>query len=216
MRRAWLSIPVLGMLVLGLSVCGPPRVELHGTRLDPPKALPLGEFALVDYNRQDRALSELKGRWALVFFGYTHCPDICPLTLGKFRAVRQKLSEEQARRVQFVFITVDPERDTPERLGSYVPNFHPEFLGLTGSTDALKPVYEAFGVVAQRATSQEYSQQDSQSQASHPASHQGHKGYAVIHTTSIFLLNPKGELVGIYPQEVTPDELLDDLRRLLH
>lgn len=212
-------IALPGFLVLGalgLVGCSPPKVELHGTLLDPPKALPLEDFTLLDPNGQPQALSRLKGLWTLLFFGYTHCPDVCPLTLAKFRQVRQALGEDQARRVRFVFITVDPERDTPERLRSYVWGFHPEFLGLTGSPKALAPVYQAFGVVVQRATPHEHVRDpQSPEPVPHASGRKGHTGYEVIHTASIFLLNPKGELFGIYPQEIAPEDLLHDLEQLL-
>lgn len=101
---------------------------------------------LTDHNGTPRTLADFKGKVVAVFFGYAHCPDVCPTTLGEFALVMKELGKD-AGRVQVLFVTVDPERDTPAVLSKYVPAFHPEFLGLYGDLETTQRTvkeYKAF------------------------------------------------------------------------
>jgi protein SCO1/2 len=108
----------------------------------------------------------------LIFFGYTHCPDVCPVTLTKYKQIKDQLGD-QADGVRFVFITVDPERDTPEILGKHVANYDPGFIALTGSRAELEPVWKNYGVYQARS--------ETESAA----------GYLVDHTTRIYAIDTR-------------------------
>jgi protein SCO1/2 len=111
--------------------------------LEPP--IPAPEIALVDGRGQPFRLSDLRGKVVALFFGYTTCPDVCPGTLAELRQIRRDLGP-QASDLQVVFISVDPRRDTPQRVQEYVSRFDPSFIGLTGDESALQPTWEAYGV----------------------------------------------------------------------
>ena len=93
------------------------------------------DFQLTDHHGKPRTLADFRGKVVVIFFGYTHCPDVCPVTLGELASVAKELGKD-AGRMQVLFITADPERDTPEVLSRYVPAFHPDFLGLYGDVEA--------------------------------------------------------------------------------
>ena len=137
MRTLTLSF-TLALLV----ACAPPYT-FHGTLIETPLTAP--DFILRDQHNQTFQLSRQTGHVVLVFFGYTDCPDACPAALSQFQRIHERLGK-QADQVRFVMITVDPERDTPERLGEFVGGFDPDFLGLTGPSADLFPVWRAYGV----------------------------------------------------------------------
>jgi len=107
------------------------------------------DFKLADHTGEIRSLGDFKGKAIVLFFGYTHCPDICPATLGELAAAMQKLGKDAAR-VQVLFVTVDPERDTPALLKEYLSTFNPTFLGLSGDAQATKDIANEFKVVYQK------------------------------------------------------------------
>jgi protein SCO1/2 len=129
-----------------------------------------------------------------VFFGYTSCPDVCPLTLSHLAGVFQQIGEE-GEDVQVLFITVDPERDTPERMRQYLEAFHPSFLGLTGTETEIRSVAHSFGADFVR-----NGEGDS---------------YTVDHTARTFILTPSGNMTLSFPFSATPDEMARDLTQLL-
>lgn len=107
------------------------------------------DFRLTDYTGKVRTLADFKGKVVVLFFGYTHCPDVCPITLAEMAAVMKKLGLD-AEKVQVLFLTIDPERDTPDLLRTYVPSFHPSFLGLHGDAEATARVAKEFKVFYQK------------------------------------------------------------------
>ena len=107
------------------------------------------DFQLKDHNGKDRSLADFKGKVVVLFFGYTHCPDVCPTTLAELALVVKQLGED-AKKVQVLFVTVDPERDTPQLLAQYVPSFDPGFLGLYGDLEATARTAKEFKVVYQK------------------------------------------------------------------
>ncbi|HSR30941.1 MAG TPA: SCO family protein, partial [Anaerolineae bacterium] len=128
-------LPALILLIIfSLTACGGP--SFRGTVLDEP--VDVADFALTDENGGVFRLSDQQGNVVLLFFGYTSCPDVCPTTLATWRKIHEALGED-AERVRFVFVTVDPERDTAERLGMHVNAFNPDFIGLTGTPEELDP-----------------------------------------------------------------------------
>lgn len=107
------------------------------------------DFKLTDHTGEIRSLADFKGKATVLFFGYTHCPDMCPATLGELAAAMQRLGKDAAR-VQVLFVTVDPERDTPALLKQYLSAFNPSFLGLSGDTQVTRDIAHEFKVVYQK------------------------------------------------------------------
>ena len=164
--------------------------QFRGTVYDPP--LPVPDFTLTNSASQPFSLSDVKGNTTLIFFGYTYCPDVCPLTMAD---VKKALNEfEYGDEVEVIFISVDPERDTPEVLDDYLDNFDPDFIGLTGDTAEIQKAMQPFGAYAEKAEA-------SSSEA----------GYLVNHTARLYLLNPEQELIVSYPFEFDVDDLRNDL-----
>ncbi len=166
----------------------------QGSLFDPP--VPAADFQLNDQQGRQFVLSHEKGTVILIFFGYTNCPDVCPLTLADFKQIKADLGD-QAEQVKFVFITVDPERDSAERLTAYLPNFDPDFIGLTGTRAELEPVWQAYGVYQQR--------QYVGSAA----------GYLVDHTARTYAIDKAGNLRLTYPFEMSRNAILEDVRHLI-
>ncbi len=133
------------------------------------------DFTLTDHNGKQRTLADFKGKAVVVFFGFTHCPDVCPTTMAEMSSVMKALGP-QADRVQVLFITVDPERDTPELLAKYVPSFDPRFLGLTGDKAAIETVAKEFRVFYQKSPGKE------------PGS------YSMDHTAGSYVFDPQGRI----------------------
>jgi protein SCO1/2 len=157
-----------------------------GTLLPAPK--PIGDFGLTDQDGKPYTLAALRGHWTFVAIGYTSCPDVCPTTMATFSAIVRKLGEGQGRHPtpRFLLISVDPERDGPERLAQYVRYFNPAFLGATGPHEQLKALTAQLGAMYARV-------QDEGSAMS----------YLVDHSATIFLLDPQARLVAVFsaPQD---------------
>ena len=188
------KVSLLTFLVVAvLTSCGAP--SFRGSVLAEPVAVP--DFSLTDEDGGAFRLSEQQGNVVLFFFGYTQCPDVCPTTLAAWRRVHEALGDD-AERVRFVFVTVDPERDTAERLGLHVNAFNPDFIGLTGPQKDLEAIYEVFNVVYEKDTS-------SGSAA----------GYLISHTATTFVLDPEGQwrLRETYGTDV--EDIVHDIQLLL-
>jgi len=153
------------------------------------------DFALTDHTGKARALSDFRGKVVVMFFGYTRCPDVCPITLAELKAVKEQLGEE-GKRLQVVFVTVDPERDTQKLLAEYVPAFDPSFLGLYGDSAAIAKVAKDFRVFYQK------------SPGKTPES------YTVDHTAGSYIFDPQGRL-RLFARHGNAGNLLADIRTLL-
>lgn len=164
----------------------------HGSLIDP--GIPAPDFTLADQNGQAFRLGEQTGSVVLLFFGYTSCPDACPATLTQFRKVRAELGRDSDR-VRFVVVTVDPQRDTADRLRDYLAGFDPSFVGLTGSLLDLDLVYRNYGVYQTIPI---------------PGS-----AYTVDHTDRVYAIDPKGLLRLTYTADTTAGDLAQDVRHLL-
>jgi protein SCO1/2 len=155
-----------------------------------------GPFKLVDQN--GRAVDEkvLNGKWSAVFFGYTYCPDVCPTTLQALAATRDLLGPKAAG-FQVVFITVDPQRDTPAQLKDYLSNttFPAATIGLTGAPDQIAAVARRYGV---------YYQKQGEGAA-----------YSVNHSSAIYLMNPKGQFAAPISYGLTPAQMRDQIVRAM-
>ncbi|RMF33812.1 MAG: SCO family protein [Chloroflexi bacterium] len=185
------------ILAVGLLIaaCKPSAPSFRGTAIEPPR--PAADFVLTDQDGRPFRLSDQRGHVVLLFFGYTHCPDVCPATLTTWKQVHEALGDD-ADRVRFVFITVDPERDTPERLKEHVTLFGPDFLGLTGPPEALEAVYKAFGVYREKVTTEESA-----------------LGYLMNHTARTYLLDQEGRWVLSYAFGTPAEDIVHDIRQLL-
>ncbi len=170
------------------------RPTFNGLVLDPPQDVPA--VRLQGSDGQLHSVTDFRGKVTVVFFGYTHCPDVCPMTASTITRARALLGN-QADRVQFVFVSVDPERDTPERLANYLATYDPSYLGLTGDEAAIQELATAFGV--------HYAKIESTSAL----------GYLVEHTASTFVLDREGKLRVVLPFGLTPEQVASDLRALL-
>lgn len=162
--------------------------------LDPPKDLPSFEF--VRNNGSTYSTAAETGKPMVVFFGYTHCPDVCPTTIADWKRVREKLGSK-ANSVRFVFVTVDPERDTPEVTERYTGQFDTSFVGLSGNETVTSGIMKAFGVAAMR--------------EENPTG----GDYLVGHSAQVFLVNDKGQLVALYSFGTPWEALASDLAQLL-
>jgi protein SCO1/2 len=161
---------------------------------DPPSAAP--DIVLTDEAGQPFALSALRGEWVLLTFGYTTCPDVCPVTMGFLKQARQRLgSEGEAMRV--VFVSVDPARDSPDVMARYVAQFGNRNKGLTGSPEAVAAAAAAYGV--------KYEIRDIETAV----------GYLVNHSAYVYVLDPDFNLRLTIPFGVQPEEMAADLEVLL-
>ena len=160
------------------------------------QAKDLTDFKLTGANSKILALNDLKGKWSFIFFGYTHCPDVCPLTMGVLGQAFRLLEKDPAasQEIQGIFISVDPKRDTPELLKEYVAYFNNKFTGVTGDNaqlDALARQMSALYTV-------------------HPKEpEKTGDSYLVSHNSTIFLVDPRGRLYGRFPPPQTPQEIAE-------
>jgi protein SCO1/2 len=192
------------LLTATLAACGsgddggetqPTATPKPGTILDPPKDV--GDFTLTDQTGAPFHLSELRGKVVILYFGYTFCPDVCPMSLSHYLRVKKTLGDE-ADKLAVVFISVDGERDTPDRLAHYLSAFDPAFIGLTGTDTEIRTVAKDYGVFYQRAT-YDNTQAD----------------YLVDHTASTFVVGPEGRLRIIYPYGTDPAIMAEGVRGLI-
>jgi protein SCO1 len=153
------------------------------------------EFALTDHNGKPRTLADFRGKVVTVFFGFTHCPDVCPTTLAEMAMVAKELGRD-ADRLQVLFVTVDPERDTREVLSRYVPSFNPSFLGLYGSAEETARVAKEFKIYFRK------------------QAHSG-EGYSVDHSAGTYILDQQGRLRLFAQYGAGAPALLHDIRLLL-
>ncbi|MFO7255608.1 MULTISPECIES: SCO family protein [Limnochorda] len=172
-----------------------PAPAFHGRLLEPLREAPV--FSLTDHQGEPFHLADQRGKAVLLFFGYTTCPDVCPATLGTLGQMKRQLGAD-GERVEVVFITVDPERDTPARLAEYLGYFDPSAIGLTGPPEELARVREAYGVYAERVNDP-----------------QAPGGYWMNHTATVLLIDPEGRLRLSYTFGSAPAEIAEDVRRIL-
>lgn len=200
MKRALLvGAVVLPVLAVGSSLAfrRPPRAEqrFRSGVFEPPRDAP--GFTLDGSNGRQLTLRDHLGKIVILDFGYTFCQDVCPVTLARIAEVQKKLGSA-ARDVQLIYVTVDPKRDTAERLRAYLAAFDPSFLGATGTADQLAAVRNAYGAVA------------SQIALPHHA-----LGYAVNHSSSFYLIDREGKIHGLVPLGTPADDIVHDIELLL-
>ncbi len=171
----------------------------HGVLMEP--AIPAADFTLLEVkNEQPFRFKPERGRITLLYFGYTQCPDVCPTTMGVWRQVKQGLGPA-AKQVDFIFITVDPQRDTPEVLANYMSAFDESFIGLSGQDELISAVIKDYGIFVER---EYYDQSEGTTQ-----------GYSVNHSASTYLVDPNGSLRVRYPFDTPAKNILKDIQHLL-
>lgn len=138
-----------------------------------------GEFTLVDHRGEPFTAGRLEGGWTLLFFGFTHCPDICPTTMSFLADLHRQLESTEAADTRVVMVTVDPARDTPEALADYVPYFHPDFGGVTGEFLDILSFAQTFNAPFRKVTAEDGS-------------------YQVDHSANVILVNPRGDYHGFF------------------
>lgn len=177
------AIAVFVVVVMGLflnkittpRVLSPIELRVNGTFVfDQPRIFK--DFSLLDHQGEPFSLENFKGKWSLVFFGFTACPDVCPATLSMMKQVKSQLDDDIAEQVQFVLVSVDPARDTVEQLSQYMPYFDPEFIGLAGEFLEIKRLANQMNMAFVKVPQGE--------------------SYTIDHTTNIALVNPYGHYHG--------------------
>jgi protein SCO1/2 len=194
---SWLLVVlVIGAIVLVTAVAFVllRPYEYHGLVLQSPK--PAADFTLVAAGDKPINLSDYRGKLVVLYFGYTFCPDVCPTTLAEITKAVQKLGKK-AEDVQVIMVTVDPERDTPERLAEYMDFFNPSFVGLSGTPEQIAAAATPYGIYYQK--------------------HEGTAatGYLVDHTATTNMLDREGRVKLVWPYGTDGDAMAADLAHML-
>ncbi len=190
------GIVIIVLIILAVAVVLP--------RLKPPTfsgmlmqgAAPAYNFELTSHTGEQVTLSDYEGNIVLLYFGYTFCPDVCPTTLAELGRMMRELGP-QAEDVKVIMVTVDPERDTPERLAEYVQYFHPDFIGLTGSEEEIAQTATPLGVY--------FAKQEVE----------GASGYLMDHTATVLMVDKEGSVRMIWPYGTSADAIAEDVRYFL-
>jgi protein SCO1 len=197
LRRSplWLGLGILVVLLVATAATFAHPYSFHGSVIQ--DTYPAPDFRLIDNQGRQFQLTQQHGKVVLIFFGFTNCSDICPTTMADFKQISQRLGKD-AGKVDFVFITVDPDRDTPQITAQYVAQFDPAFYGLSGTEQELKPVWEGYGV---------YRKLNRQNPAD--------TSYEVEHSTQIYAIDPSGNLRLTFSYGTSIDNMLQDVRYLI-
>jgi len=182
---AFAAIALIGFVWLQMSNSTNQQAENPAFRAD---------FELTDHRGMMQTEADFAGRWMLVFFGFANCPDICPTTLAEVAAVMDALGPD-ADKVQPLFISVDPERDTPQQLAEFIPLFDANIIGLTGTADQIKRTSETFRIYYEKIE-----------EAASP------DGYTMGHSSQLFLFDTQGGYAGAWPYGTPAEEIVSDLR----
>jgi cytochrome oxidase Cu insertion factor (SCO1/SenC/PrrC family) len=191
MNRKYLIIAMLLLAVIVLAGLGYTWYRLahptfHGSLITPPA--PAADFSLTSQTGSMVKLADFRGKYILVYFGFTNCTSECPLTMGFLKQMHDHLGS-LANQTQVIMISTDPARDTPDALGAFLSHFDPSFIGLTASKDVLQPVWSAYGVTV--------------------------LDNGETHSSYTYLIDPQGNLIATYPLLQNADGITSDIRNLL-
>lgn len=186
---------LLVLSLVALAACGESKLPSPFKASNVSAQYAQADFHLSDANGKPRSLADYRGKVVAMFFGYTHCPDVCPTTLADLAQVMRVLGKD-ADKVQVLFVTLDPERDTRELLAQYVPAFYPAFTGLSGDAAATVQAAKAFGVMYQKQTGKNGS-------------------YTLDHSAGTYLIAPDGKFVLLAPYQQKTELLVQDIKLLL-
>lgn len=191
--RRWLPLIGFALAVIAVAavVAIPRMAAMNGD-----KPAIGGPFALIDPHGKTVTDADFRGKVMIVYFGYTFCPDVCPTTLGILGQALDRLAPDERKQVAPIFITVDPERDTPQVMGDYAANFAPDLVGLTGSPDAIAQVTREYHVYAKK----------------HP---EADGSYSMDHSSIIYLMGRDGTYRAILSGEVSVAQMVDGIKRQL-
>lgn len=194
-RRAFIGLAAAAFALAGCDFLPGGKTPFNGVDITGSDLGP--DFRLTDHNGKERTLADFRGKVVALFFGYTHCPDVCPTTLADMAQAVKALGPDGAR-VQVIFVTVDPRRDTPELLRNYVPAFNPAFLGLYGDAAATDKVKKDFKIYS----------------AERPG--KTPESYTVDHSAQSLVFDTKGKLRLMLPYGTAGDKIASDFRVLLN
>jgi protein SCO1 len=179
-------IIVIVMVALIFTYFNSSSTTFHGSLISPPK--PVADFTLINQNQSSVSLSDFRGKYVLLFFGFTNCTEECPLTMGYLKQMYDKLGS-QAAMAQVIMITTDPAKDTPQVLGNFLSHFDPSFIGLTSSINVLQNIWAEYGVTV--------------------------LDNGETHTSYVYLIDPQGNLIATYPLLENANGITTDLKQLL-
>lgn len=188
----WIALILLLIVVAAIVGWSNLPAELHGVALQSPRVA--DDFTLTTSTGEAKSLSDFRGQYVVLYFGYTYCPDVCPTTMNDLKQMAAELGEDRMENVQVILISVDPERDTPEQLATYTGYFHPSFIGMTGTVEEIQAVASQFGIFFER----------------HPGSE--NTNYLVDHTSAVTVIDPEGYVRIIFPYGVSGTDMASDLR----
>lgn len=195
--RRWLATIALAAVIAPggyLWLSGPQPYVFRGVTTESP---PAAEFTLNTHTGTRARLSDFRGKIVLLYFGYTYCPGICPTTLAEVNQALKALDPQKAARVQVMMVSVDPERDTPERLRSYLAHFNPAFLGLTGTPQEVAAVASRYGIYYKK------------------GERVATGGYIVDHTSMVIVVDQVGAVRLLFPFGTQVKDMSSDLDHLL-
>ncbi|HEX7046861.1 MAG TPA: SCO family protein [Gammaproteobacteria bacterium] len=203
-RNTLLIIITAGLAALAGGVIGarllapdaPPELTV-GTLLSEPRPLP--EFRMTRHDNAPFTREDFRGDWSLVFFGFTHCPDVCPNTLFLLDRVVKQIEESGTPPPEVVFVSVDTVRDTPEQMAKYVEYFNPAFIGLTGDATNVQKLTQAMSVAYEF----------------RPVDDNSGEEYTVIHSSAVLLVDPEARLRAIFTPPLKADAIANDLAKLI-
>ena len=203
MNKSSITLVALAALVIGFGLswylASNRPIQLESGTWFGEQARPLPDFELTDDHNRPLTRADLLGKWSLMFFGYTNCPDICPIALQTLDQTLRSIDDpDVVKALQVYFISVDPERDTPQRLAEYVPYFNPTFIGATAPLDKLDKLTGPLGIAHEI--------------HDHP---EGSESYGVDHSGAIVLINPQAEYAALFGAPQDAAAMARDLTRIV-
>ncbi|MEI6739802.1 MAG: SCO family protein [Gemmatimonadaceae bacterium] len=199
-----IALTFLASALLALTACAPAGPS-RGVKLDPPRSV--AAFTFRGPTGAPISTAPGPGQVAVIFFGYTHCPDVCPTTLADWQRTKARLGAK-SEKVRFLFVSIDPERDTPAIAARYAARFDPSFIGLSGDAATTSAMLAAFGASAARDAAPTSATASSTAPSATT-------GYLVSHSAQLFLVNDRGQIIAMYPFGLGWDALAGDLEDLL-